>query len=996
MESGLKRLWTRRKSKDPDSHVDPGIKSLRKVQSTDLRGLSLSSTQNSNRPIKTSAGNASNQSGRPATTVDNSVRPTSSRKVQPTLLGVSRPSTSPSRPGTSGSGSLLSAVNRAADSVNLAEQEYQKSVQKYTRSHLAIKSPRYVDIFSLSKPDSPKVYNEDVAERNLDLARVALDVSEPPLSPSKYQEDVAARNAFPPLPGESNIDVSTPQPRSHRHTELLLDGARPMTTDLSNQSPIGMTLNGRPATSDLNAPNSSVTHSRQYSDQSWGSQSQGNALHATNQPIGPASTHHRNNVPDTFHISTAGSALPNHSPVPPSRQLFGAHVAQAGSHDVFRGENLRNYVLSQSELIHSRAQDRAQPVQSGTTRSVDGQDGPQPSDRSVRSPSALSNTSSVKRSINLPHRTIMDLTGDDSEVFSELSPDSHYSTSPVVESAKADTMRRSPSAVVAQTAKPDTLPQPDPPEGDSGSRQQEDSQSSVVEIVRPPPAEPPIPVETTPEVRTKTVTSASTFSPISTLADVEPRRSVMIEPRPTKVEHDFGRRRPDPSEGINNASESADHIDPHETKVVSQGHSVLEPTRGETLLSKSEVQQEAVQAEPIPESRGPPAQIAQVGGTEHNVMQTQEPPLPEALDSTATPQSQPNIELTPDSLHSIDFVDPSRSFGVTTRDFATSPTKAHLESVPEDIEPNLNTKPKRPGNLSTERRAISHDSGSGKRPNNIARSTSAYTSTFDEDEFAYKQAEARAALIRLQQSLDENFLTNPIPQPAPQPSRSLRHHSSLSDGKPVAPSSIFAQVRNTSPSPADYRLSVGTSTSSEDARPLTSSHNLTTLAQTNGVPYVRNSVSSAGSIDSPLHGKGKQKFEIDPNGPGPSVVDDDHDEKHTLPPPPPLHLNGNVLYRNFNQAPVPPSPGEISLSSFPIPVSTPRQSFIPGADSSEAIHSQNTQHSHPSSAGTGRILRRQSSQRSQASSASAFSIPYHMIPDRSSSVRDRLIRGDND
>jgi hypothetical protein len=36
-------------------------------------------------------------------------------------------------------------------------------------------------------------------------------------------------------------------------------------------------------------------------------------------------------------------------------------------------------------------------------------------------------------------------------------------------------------------------------------------------------------------------------------------------------------------------------------------------------------------------------------------------------------------------------------------------------------------------------------------------------------------------------------------------------------------------------------------------------------------------------------------------------------------------------------------------------------------------------------------VRRPSSQHSQASSASVFSIPFHMIPDRSSSVRDRSV-----
>ncbi|KEF54049.1 uncharacterized protein A1O9_09844 [Exophiala aquamarina CBS 119918] len=994
MESGLKKLWTRRRSKGLDGQPDPSIKSLRKTRSTDLKGHSISSAQNADRPIRTSAGNAFSQSGRPATTADNSLRPPSSRKVQPTLLGVSTPTTSPSRPNTSGSGSLLSAVNRAADAVNIAEQEFQASAQKYTKDYIATKPPRYVDIFSLSKPDSPKVYNEDVAERNLDLARVALDGFEPPLSPSKYQENVAARNAFPPLPGESNIEISS-HSRSPGHIEQLPGGTRPMTSALSNQSLVRMTPNGRPATSEIQVQNPTVSHSRQLSDQSWGSQSQGNAWKAANQPAGSPSSNHRHTVPDTFHISSAGSPLSNRSTVTPKKQLLGAHVAQAGSHDLFRGENLRNYVLSQSELIHRRSHDRAQPIQLSTTNSVDDQSGTQPSDRSIRSPSALSNISSVKRSINLAHRTIMDLTGDDSEVFSENSPASHHSATPVVESAKADTMRKIQPTMVSETMRPDTSPQCAPPEVKALLQQQESPLSPVAEAAQSPPADGPVPTKTATEVRTNAVTFASTFSPISTLAHVEPRRSVMVESQVDKTEADFGHNHPDPREHHDRTSEEIDHMSsvPQEQKTVSKELSAVEPTRAESGLIRPKTPPNNVEPDPMSESASPAEKLGETEDIGPDIAQTKEQPLSETSDSTATPPSQSIIEMTPDSLHSIDFVDPSRAFGITTRDFATSPTKAPLESVPEDIEPSLHAKPKRPMNATPERRATSHDSGRGKYADKLVRSTPAYSSTFDEDEFAFKQAEARAALIRLQQSLDENFLTHPVPQMETQPSR-LRHHSSLSDGKPVAPSSIFAQVRNVSPSPADNRLSVGTSTSSEDARPRISYHTLVTTTHANGLPDYRNSLSSAGSFDnSPRNSKGKQKFEIDlNNGPGPSIVNDDHEEKHPLPLPPPLHLNGTALYRNLNQAPVPPSPGEISLSSFPIPVSSPRQSFNPGSDSSDPVQPQITQHSHQNSAGTGRILRRQSSQRSQASSTSAFSIPYHMIPDRSSSVRDRLVR----
>lgn len=994
METGLKKLWTRRKSKGIEGHTEPALKGLRTVQSTDRKGLLPPKTQD--RSIKRPAENISNQSGRPATTDPN-------KKVQPTLLGISRPTTSPSRPGTSGSGSLLTAVNRAADAVSIAEQDFQQTAQDYTRNHVATKAPRYVDIFSLSNPDSPKVYNEDIAERNLDLVRVALDGSEAPLSPSKYQEDVAARNAFPPLPGENHDFVSPSQHRFHSATDQPLNGARPMTSALDNQSLSKLPPHAPPITSDNRPQSASPSHFRQYSDQSRGSQYRGLLPKAGKQPGGATTLPPRGTVPDTFHVSSAGSPRSNRSTVPPSRPLFGAHVAQASSHEVFRGENLRNYVRSQSELIQSRSQGDHQPTPSNTTRFVDGQDGTQQSDQSIRSPSALSNTSSVKRSINRPHRTIMDLTGEDSEVFSERTSTSFYSTSPVVENAKADPLRRFQPAIVSQTTKSNTIPRPHQPNGSIDSHGQEKTPNSLVaDNVQPLPAEDELPVEKKPVPRIKKAVSTSAFSPINTLAHVEPRRSVLIEPQGASTQSDSGRQDLTIKEEADHTSEKPNSAALHANRTFGHENSVTEPKQHESHSTEHDIAGPRVQVGPVLDSRGASAPAAEAEIVEHDIKQAAEPPPSETIGATESPQSRSNIQTTPDSLHSIDFVDPSRAFGVTTRDFATTPTKPPLESVPEDNETNPSVKPKRPGTLSAERRAASYDTGSRKQAPvpapKLVRSTSTYSSTFDEDEFAHKQAEARAALIRLQQSLDENFLTHPIPQPAPHPSRTLRHHSSLSDGKPVAPSAIFAQVRNTSPSPADYRLSVATSTSSEETKPTPSYHTLTTVAKTNGLSQSRNSYSSSGSADhSPQHSKSKSKYAVDPNGPGPSVIDDDrHQVKHPLPLPPPLHLNGITLYRTLHQNAVPPSPGEISLSSFPLPSSSPRQSFNPGSNSSELAHHHPSHHSHQSSAGTGRILRRQSSQRSQASSASAFSIPYHMIPDRSSSARDRLVREDTD
>src|SRR6202012_5177265 len=66
------------------------------------------------------------------------------------------------------------------------------------------------------------------------------------------------------------------------------------------------------------------------------------------------------------------------------------------------------------------------------TKSTDTSFHTQSHDYGPRSPSNLSYPSSVKRAINLPNRTIMDLTGDDSEAFADAPPLSSSSSSPAL------------------------------------------------------------------------------------------------------------------------------------------------------------------------------------------------------------------------------------------------------------------------------------------------------------------------------------------------------------------------------------------------------------------------------------------------------------------------------------------------------------------------------------------------------------------------------------
>ncbi|KIX00008.1 uncharacterized protein Z518_10935 [Rhinocladiella mackenziei CBS 650.93] len=980
METGLRKLWTRRKSKGRDGMPDSGVSSLRMSQSTDQTGLSSNYSPRSKHARTTSTDQGTSQFS-PTSTADSSVRPVSSSKVQPMLVGVSRPSTMVSRPGTSGSGSLMNAVNRAADAVVKAEQES-------TKTYMRPKTPRYVDIFSLSNssPGNPKPgYNEDVAERNLDLARVALEGTQQAYIPSsKFQEEVATRNAYPSLPSSHESSPSVAQ--GVFDANQMTTRARDISSRRSNHSQIPPNSADQAAWTSSLMQGSTSSHFRHQSEKSLESQSQIHELPSSRHGIEgvgsmqmpPNYIQMTNNTPEVIG--------PQSSPTPrlkhPGRQTTDDRVDET-----IPTKALRNYQLSATEMTQSRSVD--QPPR--TAQPIDQSDGSQRASYPMHSPSNLSSTSSVKRSINLPHRTIMDLTGNDSDVFSEGTPESNNSSSPILEHAKFDTMRTYPLAAVPgptiETIEERNV-RPAPPK------------PRTTPLL---PEEDPVSELAVSAASAKALQSTSTFSPISTIASLTPRESVVLE---TPVVSTMAGG-VEAEAQLSDASQDKQNNDAQtlesQQSVLQNGQGNKESFQNETKEPQFPVRQETAFDSEKPITNGNTTMTEGTKPVEIDRTVAQAPeslPLESELSSSsgAPPSVQAYIHMAPENLHSIDFVDPSRAFGVSTRDFARTPTKSTLTSVPEDPEPTVNGKPRHPGIPVTENRSASfdpHNVGTPPRRQSLPE-PSLYKSTFDEAEFAQKQADARAALIRLQQSLNENFLMQPPPAPVVRSSKTgtSKHTFSFSDGKPVAPSSIFAQVRHTSPIPAELKAEADKPI--EDARPNTSYHSLTTAPSYDKSQAVREiELASAKARPGKELNKGKQRAEAELNGPGPSIVNEEDGPRQPLPLPPPLHLNGHRLQ---HQSPVPPSPGEISLSSFPIPVSSPKQSVKPVADSTEPQASppqHGSHHSHQSSSST-RVLRRQSSQRSEASSTSAFSIPYHAIPDRTSSIRDRSVMEEAD
>ncbi|KAI1624443.1 hypothetical protein EDD37DRAFT_411622 [Exophiala viscosa] len=978
MDSSLKRLWTRRKSKGGDAMFDSSVGSLRKSQSqsTDQTGgWSINGSPRSAYARPGSSMERANGHLTPKSTPTSPMRPTSSSRRLPMLVSVSRPSTSASRPGTSGSGSLMKAVSRAAtDAVTRAEQEYRQSAEYYTRNNRRQKAPRYIDIFSISNTNgkSPTMgYNEDIAERNLDLARVALEGNTRTHSTtaSKYAEEVATRNAFPPLPSSSSLETPIATPRQDfddMHTGIL---EYTSSSRMSDQSPVSGER--------VEAPGPYIPNSidaRLPNESTWEAQprSYGSSVDVRGHDIGRGRPAQNSQRKETASEDTSEGIVAVRSPGPSSRQQE-------------RDDLLRKYQLSPTEIMPNRYTDHPQPSRPITSMSANRTNVTHRIDYSVRSPSSLSNASSVRRAINLPHRLIMDLTGNDSDVFSEASATSTYSSSPVVEQAKFDTMRRMQGTVM-------TSPRPeadrDVPRTDSLLSEQ---MSSSAETAPSQPQTHDVTQSSASQPLAGITRLTSGFSPVSTVASLPPRASIYLESPVKSVA--AGTRNLVVSAGPQTMGESAHHVPSgqhfsDDRRYEDEKEAVIQHEPPSTALTPDSPARRGALKEVSMAGRGPnhndPAKIPQLDGASVQAGEQSSPPI----------ARQSNVHTTPGKLQSIDVVDPSQASGVTARDFASTSTMFPLTSATKSTVLNSEGKPK--SVRSNRTRSATHDPNSG-RSSGKSPKLNMYQSTFDESGFAQKQAEARAALIRLQESLNENFLPTPSPAPLVQSSRTNtpKHNFSFSDGKPVAPSTIFAQVGSSSPvSPAVEQ------TTKENTSNATY-HSLTTMSDTENIP---NGVTPKASVLN-VEDRGRSKgAELD--GPGPSIVGLEALNK-PLPMPPPLHVNG-IRFTKQHQ-PVPPSPGEVSLSSFPIPVSSPRQSQASSAQASssrqransadpqsgQSITSQSqykSHHSHQSSSGgTGRGLRRQSSLRSQASSASAFSIPYHMIPDRSSSIRDRSV-----
>ena len=933
-------------------------------------------------------------------------RPSSSNRMQPMLVGVSRPSTDLSRPGTSGS--FQNAVTRAADKVTHpdrvahTEKVAQTASTTRDRGHKRTKSPRYVDIFSIGAPKSShRSYNEDVAERNIDVKQVAQNATSGQYVPtSRYQEEVASKNAQPGDRMRASIDVpraaleghKSRQDKMHQSASAIQAYQVPNTVaTVDDVLKFNYARNNKPY-----AP---------YAPRQWSGQVRDKAA------LGPLNSNPQappkvieGPVQSTYQRQAAQNranslSLNTKTPLQPRTSYEKSHSMSSMHYP----PTSRDYGLSRAETTLTRSVPLAREISNDSNRIA----GYEHRNGEHRTGSALSNNS---KRINLPNRTIMDLTNEDGEAASEGYPESEtgrtdVSHSPVLEEASMRQFHPAQPRLVSPIA---AIPEERSDHGRS------------VDGSRPPTAV---------SAMYKPFEQAISFSAISTIATTSP----------TRLETDTSVAMGVPR------SEAAQVPNPPIAKLFTVAET--EPRRDHeqsagNLLPNYEAAQER---QTTPQSQ---AGLSGMPDQHTSAPALETPPMAQSQDETASlqtsqeslrpPSTPAQIQQSPESLKTDDFIDPSRSFGVLTRDFAVTPSKPEQASR-TDYEPNTSAKvrsPKPPRALNE----ITNGNTMQKDLQPVQSTSSTYLASFDEDDFRRKQEQARAALIRLQQSLNEDFLNTP-PPPAPShrtktAQRPEYQHHSSNGGRPVAPTSIFSKVRdhhqtksrevNGTYKPSGNNLSIHEQVT--QVRPVSSDSSKTIKpAQRNRSrspqppPQTYSALAEARTRNrSRSKGKGKES-EIGQRLADIERLAQQMNRPYSLPLKSPKRKQAAPVKDRSNGpvSPSLPSPGEVSLSSFPLP--TPGHSRTPSEMASPPMNMRSgnfapvqpvyeavktaAQHRPATSASsdmprnsTSRdrvgMLNRRNSTRSQSSnysSASQFSIPSHLIPDRGSSMRDSLV-----
>lgn len=1013
MEAQLRRFWPRRKSlkkaTKPDMKDLPAVPPRSGFEYNDSYEATVSGPppevgslpfKPSDTKAKKSFGHSKAQSAglqefRTVTDKDIHSRAKSTGGIQPVLIGISRPVTSESMQkdvmnagNVNGKPAPIPAMSRLNTAASLPQPRVAQRFQPVLKRHVDIMS------FAAANGKHLEGYNEEVAARNLDLKTLASEsATTTSVTKSKYQEEVATRNAatmgykYIPsaptqlVPGDNRSDsldsnaelkgsISAP-PAAYRHEGT----SGPGKTRSVQQSSAHHSRNGSASakTSVLPAIPQEISVEDARRTIPWlDKRNQFEAAQQNEKDVAPESAFTRYPSMHGKSVLEDNNQTALTLPLPKTNTRANQSRPIANTNPKEYGNPLHSnpYEANVPEYTKRGPENRRERVSSRRTGSkLSQRPGNEFSRRTGASSSRNSSTdrgrptSSSNHNADVGNRTFMDLTRDDTERQSQYeSPNTDYLESPVLAQATADMIHLHRAQLISSTSSPyPGLAIPSGSEdygasskGFSALNQQSKRWSSAY--------------SDTGSLRSE---QRLAFSNVTTMSSMSPASRPMSKFSP--------------------AAES------------STVASSRERTRHSSIPRNA----------PVPDntrSRTSQDQIASRYGddTKPSTFYDDTPPNTEHEERHQDTARSPEMLYTsPESLNSGDFTDPSRSFGVLTRDFASTPSREstirHQPPRQKSLTrtPGYQTRPEvmrqasqpitRQEQKHPPRRHLGYEhktSGATKNTHDLpiirepSRSpqldhvdtpvkelTASY---FDEAEFARKQAQARAALLRLQMSLEEQYDMSPG-----RPDSSTQRHVARQildqgrkpqsdDSKPSAPPTSMYYEKKEYQSRAKTNRTAPIRTPSEDTSKASSGYSYEKPDPNSFAQSIYSAVTVApttkpgtnGHTKSSSAGSANHSYNYaNANASGSS----NSRAPSTLPNPP--------------LTPVLPSPSgtEVSLSSFPMPQSPEHRGRRPAGDSERP-----------------RTARMHSTKSSVASIASVYSIPHHMVPARDSSRRDQF------
>jgi hypothetical protein len=967
MESGLKHLFSRKRSKSkPPAPKDTlqdsfqqtsGYAAVASGPAPKVGALPFKPSQEKQPKKSFTHTKAKTDSLREARQVAESAnigRPRTSPVVKPYFVGVSRPDGSGTPSGPSSHGASIDVVVAAGD---IAPPPPVPPLPKDVDS---LQGPRYHDImqFAAKQQISRATFNEHIATRNMGLPRRSVDIFEAGVnqlsagrynehvakrnidltrqSINRFEEDVALRNTVLPHVQHASFDA-TRAPREDRRYQSRSDsmdkdpdtnpGQSMAGAETSANTQVARTGKGKPSktengahisTSDRIAkatapslqgaqPSKVASHSRQHS---WKQNDHPCELSATAQSrtadfMPPEWLSHGNTTaPSEARTKSMTAAIPPRSRSNGPDDLdFSAQLTSNGERkgptqsfwDARKQLSQHSTSRSLSMLEGSSGRDAFRPTTSMGQRGVVTprfalhmrpssrtghileanipRDMPQASpgsDSISRTPSmATSTASSTRKRIDGSGRMVMDLTDDHPDRYADNVGQSEYH----------ELLGEPEQKALYRTKQTDLSRRPLEPSTIHALEQRVVSKLNASQSAHDPKS-------TSSRVGRNNEREKKIIPPLGTA------------PSSTKPTASIGNNSEHAMTG--STSQSAEASGETDSQVASSHSQVTVPTY--SLASKSRQQDQLIDQD---------------------------------CEETLSAQSE-HVYATPESLKSNDFTDPSRAFGVATRDFAVSPTQKQGQGTlkmpqPQNESQSDKLAPRFTAKLPSRQDKVVHHISSFTWHPNKPRTRQSFRDqiAFDEDAFQRKQAEAHAAMLRLERDLQENFTFafDSLNKASARGASAYFRDLSLEEGGPVAPISRFSGIQAPT---SIYQTKFNGSTTHPDAslgeRSRPQEPSIPGLATTPGI--------SGSSIPSTFRNKNRRSMI--------STISETETE--------------------------PPSPTD--------PAPAPTIPLSPASDRGRTMTSRQSAHG------------RMHSTASTRSGSSIYSVPPNLVPERTSSIRD--------